>query len=73
MPSRSRSRTSSSSLLTHFPEEFVDHLEGRGCQSARELIVPKLLDLADGVATYDEHQLLKQPDWTYSDGAPADA
>jgi NADH-quinone oxidoreductase subunit F len=62
-----------SSLLTHFAEEFVDHLEGRGCQSARELIVPKLLDLADGVATYDRHQMLKQPDWTYSDGAPADA
>ena len=62
-----------SSLLTHFPEEFVDHLEGRGCQSVRELIVPKLVDLVDGVAVYDEHQKLKQPDWTYSDGTPAEA
>jgi len=62
-----------SSLLTRFPEEFVDHLEGRGCQSARRLVVPKLVDLADGVAVFDEHQLLKRPDWTYADGTPAEA
>jgi NADH-quinone oxidoreductase subunit F len=32
--------------------------------------LPKLVELAGGVATYDERQALKQPDWTYVD-APA--
>ncbi len=62
-----------SSLLTRFPEEFVDHLEGRGCRSPRRLVIPKLVDIVDGVAVYDEHWGLKQPDWTYADGTPADA
>lgn len=62
-----------SSLLTSFPEEFVDHLEGRGCTSERRLVLPKLVDIADGVAVYDRRAELKLPDWTYADGAPADA
>ena len=32
----------------------------------RGLVVPKLVDLADGVAIYDERQARKQPDWTYA-------
>jgi hypothetical protein len=27
--------------------------------------MPKLLDLADGTATYDESFWRKRPDWTY--------
>ena len=30
------------------------------------LPVPKIVDIRDGVATYDEKQMRKQPDWTYS-------
>ena len=28
--------------------------------------VPKLVDLVDGVAVYDERQARKRPDWTYA-------
>ena len=52
-----------SSLLRAFPEDFVAHLEG--APPAPALPVPKLVDLADGVATYDLRQESKQPDWTY--------
>jgi hypothetical protein len=31
----------------------------------RPIQVPKLVEIADGVATYDERHRLKQPDWTY--------
>jgi len=61
------------SVLRAFPEEFVDHLEGRGCPRPRALVMPKLVDIVDGEAVYDEHYELKQPDWTYADGAPAEA
>jgi hypothetical protein len=27
--------------------------------------VPKIVDINDGVATYDDNQMRKQPDWTY--------
>jgi len=53
------------SILRAFPEEFAAHLEGR-CPSPRgDLIAPKLVDLADGVATFDERHRAKRPDWTY--------
>jgi len=58
-----------SSLLVAFPEEFVAHLEGRGCPTPRALTMPKLVDLEGGRATYDPHQEHKQPDWTYADAA----
>jgi len=29
------------------------------------LLVPKIVDIRDGVAIYDEKQMRKQPDWTY--------
>jgi NADH-quinone oxidoreductase subunit F len=55
------------SILRAFPDEFAAHLEG-SCPNPRgDLIAPKLLDLADGVATYDEHHRRKRPDWTYED------
>jgi NADH-quinone oxidoreductase subunit F len=54
--------------LREFPEEFALHLEGR-CSVAepRRIEAPKLVDVADGVATYDERQARKHPDWTYDD------
>jgi NADH-quinone oxidoreductase subunit F len=57
-----------SSILREFPEEFALHLEGR-CSVAepRRIEAPKLVDVADGVATYDERQARKHPDWTYDD------
>jgi hypothetical protein len=32
------------------------------------LPLPKIVDISDGVARFDEHQQLKQPDWTYAGG-----
>ena len=57
-----------SSILREFPEEFALHLEGRCSVPERRIDVPKLVDVADGVATYDLRQGLKQPDWTYLEG-----
>lgn len=56
-----------SSVLRAFPDEFALHLEGRCSHEPRPIDVPKLLDVADGVATYDARQARKQPDWTYTD------
>ena len=53
------------SVLSAFPEEFAAHLEGP-CPLPRPILVAKLVDLAGGVARYDERQAHKQPDWTYS-------
>jgi NADH:ubiquinone oxidoreductase subunit F (NADH-binding) len=53
------------SILSAFPEEFVAHLEGLAAESAG-VPVPKLVDIRDGVAVYDERQARKQPDWTYA-------
>jgi len=55
-----------SSILREFPEEFALHLEGRCSVDPREVHVPKLVEVADGAATYDEHHARKQPDWTYA-------
>jgi NADH:ubiquinone oxidoreductase subunit F (NADH-binding) len=60
------------SLLTSFPQEFVSAIEGKAL-AARGLVMPKLVDLADGRAVYDERYALKQPDWTYADGTPPEA
>ena len=57
-----------SSILRSFPEEFALHLEGRCSVEPRPVPVPKLVELANGVATYDVRHALKQPDWTYADG-----
>ena len=55
------------SILRAFPEEFAAHLEGNCPNPRGDLLAPKLVDLADGVATYDEHHRRKRPDWTYED------
>lgn len=54
------------SILRAFPEELAEHLDGRGCPLPRYLPLPKLIDLRDGKALYDERQARKLPDWTYA-------
>ncbi|MBK5221442.1 MAG: SLBB domain-containing protein [Acidimicrobiia bacterium] len=53
------------SMLRAFPDEFDEHLTGGRCPRPRPVELPKLVDLRDGVATYDRRHHLKQPDWTY--------
>jgi NADH:ubiquinone oxidoreductase subunit F (NADH-binding) len=54
-----------SSVLRAFPAEFAEHIEHHGCPRPGRRPMPKLRDLADGVATYDETFWRKRPDWTY--------
>jgi NADH:ubiquinone oxidoreductase subunit F (NADH-binding) len=55
-----------SSVLRNFPDEFAAHIEHHACpRSERRRPMPKLVDLADGTATYDETFWRKRPDWTY--------
>jgi NADH-quinone oxidoreductase subunit F len=56
-----------SSLLTSFPADFADHLEYGRCPRPRTLPIPKIVDIADGIVTYDARQARKRPDWTYAD------
>ena len=58
-----------SSVLRAFPDEFTAHLEGAGCPRPRAIPLPKLDDIVDGVAVYDERHYRKQPDWTYAPGS----
>jgi NADH:ubiquinone oxidoreductase subunit F (NADH-binding) len=52
------------SLLRSFPEDFTAQLEGAA--TLEPLPIPKILDIHNGEATYDEQQMRKQPDWTYT-------
>ncbi len=54
------------SILRAFPEEFAEHIELHRCPLSRRLPIPKLVDLADGRAVYDESFWRKRPDWTYA-------
>jgi NADH-quinone oxidoreductase subunit F len=54
-----------SSVLRAFPDEFAEHIEQHGCPRPSQRPIPKLVDLSNGVATYDERFWRKQPDWTY--------
>ncbi len=54
------------SMLRAFPGEFAAHLEGDCPLPRTDLVVPLIVDLADGVVTYDERHPRKRPDWTYS-------
>ena len=55
-----------SSILRRFAEAFTEHLDHGRCLRPRRLPIPKLLDLTDGHAAYDDSFWLKQPDWTYA-------
>ena len=53
------------SIMQAFPEEFAEHVELGRCPRPRRLPIPKLVDLADGTAVYDDAFWRKRPDWTY--------
>jgi NADH:ubiquinone oxidoreductase subunit F (NADH-binding) len=53
-----------SSLLRLFPADFAAELEG--APALDPLPVPKIVDISDGVAIYDENEMRKRPDWTYA-------
>jgi NADH-quinone oxidoreductase subunit F len=57
-----------SSILAAFPDEVAQHVALDHCPRPRRLPIPKLLDLADGKAVYDETFWRKRPDWTYDPG-----
>jgi NADH-quinone oxidoreductase subunit F len=56
------------SILRAFPEEIAEHLDTGVCPRPRYLPTPKIVDLRDGKAVYDERQERKLPDWTYTPG-----
>ena len=53
-----------SSLLRAFPAEFEQAASGLQPR-LRGLVLPKLVDIRDGVAVVDDQQPRKNPDWTY--------
>lgn len=53
-----------SSLLRAFPEDFAAEADDR--MPLDVLPTPKIVDIRDGVARYDDAQARKQPDWTYT-------
>jgi NADH-quinone oxidoreductase subunit F len=54
------------SIMRAFAGEFAEHLELGRCPRPRRLPIPKLIDLVDGRAVYDDSFWRKQPDWTYA-------
>jgi NADH-quinone oxidoreductase subunit F len=52
------------SLLRLFPEDFTTELEHAA--PLEPLPVPKIVDIDDGVALFDEDQMRKLPDWSYA-------
>ncbi|MDP8976893.1 MAG: SLBB domain-containing protein [Actinomycetota bacterium] len=56
-----------SSVLQTFPEEVATHLEGWCEFPPRHVPIPKLDDIVDGTAVYDERHARKRPDWTYAE------
>ena len=52
------------SLLRLFPEDFTAELEA--APPPEPLPVPKIVDIRDGVAIFDEKQMRKLPDWSYA-------
>ena len=62
----SEERAVVSSILRAFPDEFAAHLEDYQCSMSARRPMPKLVDLHDGYAVYDESFWRKQPDWTYT-------
>ncbi len=58
-----------SSILASFPEDVALALTGVTTDEVDP--VSKITGIADGVATMDERQARKQPDWTYAETAVA--
>ena len=63
------------SVRSEFADAFAAHARAEVAGAPPELVA-ELVDIVDGVATYDEHHREKQPDWSYdavdSGQAPAD-
>jgi NADH-quinone oxidoreductase subunit F len=53
------------SLLAEYADDFAAHARGE-CSLRHGMLLPKIVDIGDGVARYDERQGAKQPDWTYA-------
>jgi NADH-quinone oxidoreductase subunit F len=53
------------SIMQAFADEVAEHISLGRCPRPRPLPLWKLVDLRDGVATYDESFWRKRPDWTY--------
>lgn len=54
------------SLLDLYADEVKAHLE-RTAPAAEPELIAELVDIADGVATWDERHREKQPDWSYDE------
>jgi NADH:ubiquinone oxidoreductase subunit F (NADH-binding) len=52
------------SITTEFADELRVHAEGK-VDPAPDVLIAPIADLVDGVATLDETQATKQPDWTH--------
>ena len=57
------------SILRDFPEDLVSELER--ARPGETVPIPKIVDIRDGIVTYDERQSRKQPDWTYAPARPS--
>jgi NADH:ubiquinone oxidoreductase subunit F (NADH-binding) len=57
-----------SSILDAFADEVAEHIAAQRCPLPDRRPMPKLVDLRDGRATYDETFWRKRPDWTYEPG-----
>ena len=53
------------SIMRSFPEEFAEHADHGRCPRPRQMPMPKIVDLSEGRAAYDESFWRKRPDWTY--------
>jgi NADH:ubiquinone oxidoreductase subunit F (NADH-binding) len=53
-------------VLEHFPEDVEAHLSGRA-DPVEPALIAELVDIADGVAVWDERHRDKQPDWSYDE------
>jgi len=53
------------SILRAFAGELDGYVTGRTPPLTTEVVVPKLVDIRDGVAIVDERQARKRADWTY--------
>ena len=54
------------SLLELFGDEVEAHLAG-SAPGVEPQLIAELVDIADGVATWDERHRDKQPDWSYDE------
>jgi NADH-quinone oxidoreductase subunit F len=55
------------SILDVFADELDAYVSGRVRAYEGEMLLPKLVDVRDGVAVCDTRQTRKRPDWTYAE------